>query len=75
MKLRIKFLLSISLLILILIGVIVTVVNHLQERSILEDRKVSAFDLVYVLAHSSVQAIVADDYLVLQGNWFILRLL
>ena len=66
MKLRIKFLVSISLLILIVIGVIVIVVNHLQERSILEDRKISAFDLVYVLAHSSVQAIVADDYLVLQ---------
>ncbi|UCE17865.1 MAG: HAMP domain-containing protein [Gemmatimonadota bacterium] len=66
MKLRIKFLLSISLLILMVIGVIVIVVNHLEERSILEDREISAFDLVYVLAHSSVQAIVADDYLVLQ---------
>lgn len=66
MRIRLKFLLSISLLILIVISVIVIVVNRLEERSILEDKKVSAFDLVYVLAHSSVQAIVADDYLVLQ---------
>lgn len=66
MKLRIKFLLSISLLILIIVGIIVIVVNHLEERSIFEDRRVSAFDLVYVLAHSSVQAVVADDYVVLQ---------
>ena len=66
MRIRIKFLLSISLLILIVTSIIVIVVTRLEERSIIEDRKVSAFDLVYVLAHSSVQAIIGDDYVVLQ---------
>lgn len=66
MKLRIKFLLSISALILVVVGVIVLIVNHLEEKAIIEDRRVKALDLVYVLAHSSVQAIVADDYVVLQ---------
>jgi PAS domain S-box-containing protein len=66
MKIRSKFLLSISFLILIVTGLVVIVINRLQEQSVLVDRRVSAFDLAYVLAHSSVQAIVADDYLVLQ---------
>ena len=66
MRLRIKFLMSISLLILIVVGVILIVVNHLEEKSIIEDRRIKALDLAYVLAHSSVQAIVADDYTVLQ---------
>ena len=66
MKIRVKFLLSISLLILLVVGTILVIVNRIEEKSIIEDRKVKALDLVYVLAHSSVQAIVADDYLVLQ---------
>ena len=45
---------------------VVVVVSFLQRRAILEEVRKKAFGLTSVLAHSSVQAVLTDDYLFLQ---------
>ncbi|HID10974.1 MAG TPA: HAMP domain-containing protein, partial [Candidatus Latescibacteria bacterium] len=66
LKLHTKFSIVITLLVVAVVASLVMVVSVLQRRAILREVHEKAFGLTSVLAHSSVQAVLTDDYLLLQ---------
>jgi two-component system sensor histidine kinase AtoS len=66
LRLRAKFSVIITFLVILTVASVVVVVSFLQKRAILEEVRKKAFGLSSVLAHSSVQAVLTDDYLFLQ---------
>ncbi len=66
LKFQAKFSIFITVLVILTVASVVAVVSVLQRRAILEEVRKKAFGLTSVLAHSSVQAVLTDDYLFLQ---------
>ncbi|OPX23401.1 MAG: hypothetical protein B1H02_05020 [Candidatus Latescibacteria bacterium 4484_107] len=66
LKFRAKFSIIITFLVILTVASVVAVVSVFQRRAILEEVRKKAFGLTSVLAHSSVQAVLTDDYLFLQ---------
>lgn len=65
-SLQAKFAFHIILSTAILFAILIPLVLYIQERVLLEEVEDHGFGLAKVFAHSSVQAVVADDYLVMQ---------
>ncbi len=66
LKFQAKFSILITFLVILTVASVVAVVSVFQRRAILEEVRKKAFGLTSVLAHSSVQAVLTDDYLFLQ---------
>lgn len=65
-SLQTKFALQVVVSTTLLFGVLLALVLYLQRQAVLSNVENSGFQLVTVFARSSVQAVVADDYLVMQ---------
>lgn len=66
LDLRTKFALSTALSIVLLFSVLLPTIVGVSRRAILSEAKRKGFQLTKVFAHSSVQAVVTDDYLVMR---------
>ncbi|MGH8705228.1 MAG: ATP-binding protein [Burkholderiales bacterium] len=66
LSLRAKFALPIALFVILLFGALIPGVLYLQTRTVLEGARERGLELTNIFAHSSVQAVVSDDFLVLR---------
>jgi len=66
LSLRAKFALPIALFVVLLFGALIPGVLFLQTRTVLDGARERGLELTKIFAHSSVQAVVADDFLVLR---------
>ena len=66
LSLRAKFALPIALFVVLLFGALIPGVLYLQTRTVLEGARERGLDLTKIFAHSSVQAVVSDDFLALR---------
>ena len=66
LSLRAKFALPIALFVVLLFGALIPGVLYLQTRTVLDGARERGLELTKIFAHSSVQAVVADDFLVLR---------
>lgn len=66
LSLRTKFALHIVVSIAFLFAVLIPGIVYLQQRTVLEEARERGFQITKVFAHSSVQAIVAEDFLVMR---------
>jgi two-component system sensor histidine kinase/response regulator len=66
LSLRTKFALHIVLSIALLFAVLLPSVVYLQERTVLDEARERGLELTKIFAHSSVQAIVSDDFLTMR---------
>src|SRR2546427_10175956 len=65
-SLQTKFALQVVISTKLLFAVLLALVLYLQRQAVLSNVEDAGFQLVKVFARSSVQAVVADDYLVMQ---------
>ena len=66
LSLRAKFALPIALFVVSLFGALIPGILYLHTRTVLDGARERGLELTKVFAHSSVQAVVADDFLVLR---------
>jgi signal transduction histidine kinase/CheY-like chemotaxis protein len=66
LSLRAKFALPIALFVVLLFGALIPGVLYLQTRTVLDGARERGLQLTSIFAHSSVQAVVTDDFLVLR---------
>ena len=66
LSLRAKFALPIALFVVLLFSALIPGVLYLQTRTVLDGARERGLELTKIFAHSSVQAVVADDFLVLR---------
>jgi signal transduction histidine kinase/CheY-like chemotaxis protein len=66
LSLRAKFALPIALFVVLLFGALIPGVLYLQTRTVLDGARERGLDLTKIFAHSSVQAVVSDDFLALR---------
>ena len=66
LSLRAKFALPIALFVVLLFSALIPGVLYLQARTVLDGARERGLELTKIFAHSSVQAVVADDFLVLR---------
>ena len=66
LSLRAKFALPIALFVALLFSALIPGVLYLQTRTVLDGARERGLELTKIFAHSSVQAVVADDFLVLR---------
>ncbi len=66
LSLRAKFALPIALFVVLLFAALIPGVLYLQTRTVLDGARERGLDLTKIFAHSSVQAVVSDDFLALR---------
>jgi two-component system, NtrC family, sensor histidine kinase HydH len=66
LSLRTKFALHITLSTVLLFAALIPGVLYLESRAILDDAKQRGLQLTKIFAHASVQAVVADDFIVMR---------
>ena len=66
LSLRAKFALPIALFVVLLFSALIPGVLYLQTRTVLDGARERGLELANIFAHSSVQAVVADDFLALR---------
>ena len=66
LSLRAKFALPIALFVVLLFSALIPAVLYLQTRTVLDGARERGLELANIFAHSSVQGVVADDFLVLR---------
>ena len=66
LSLRAKFALPIALFVVLLFSALIPGVLYLQTRTVLDGARERGLELTKIFAHASVQAVVADDFLVLR---------